>query len=511
MEKNMCETEYKIHSLLTKLKKEDKEKYYQVKRILTYLYKTIKVDYFEKKSIELALNDKKGKGVKQVVSNASQLLYKEYINGQDGILDNLINLCNDTENKYFEKFYDGIETFLEMSENNLYSDYKIYNYAFNIYVMLRTYQLNPHNYDTFSKVVDEYSSFFITSVLGFKGIVSSHLWGPEVPYFIRKKGIIDYLIAHKEYQTLPIIRENLKQVLNEINLRYESNLENEYDSLMKKYELLYKYIAELKEKEIVVFEETISALEKSFFDTINNSVRSGLFPDDYRRITNESINYFSKILLIGQRRNFFKDEINEVETNQKFINEIITYTEKMDYELFEYMNKELDYKEDSFITCMKIVFDSDTYHELISKLDDIVLASQKYPEDPKGALKIIEELKSDKHKEVINGVTLSWPKSNSINQIEKPKKIFERMLTLHQKLDYAPKKEDYIYFYSTSYRKIKDCVVEIKTLFARNERKEKEQQLQLEQERQLQEQQKQEQAVQKTKGSFFNMLSKMKQ
>ena len=47
----------------------------------------------------------------------------------------------------------------------------------------------------------------------------------------------------------------------------------------------------------------------------------------------------------------------------------------MDPIFFDFLNEKIDVP-DSFISCMNIVLDSDTYHEVASKLEDIVKLSQ---------------------------------------------------------------------------------------------------------------------------------------
>ena len=99
---------------------------------------------------------------------------------------------------------------------------------------------------------------------------------------------------------------------------------------------------------------------------------------------------------------------------------------------------------------MTIVLDSDTYYEIKSKLHDLIKASKIYEEDEKDALKLISELNSVKHKEVIDGIVMSWPENNNINKVEKPKQIIERMMKLHQTIPDAPNDEFY-YKRSNSY------------------------------------------------------------
>ena len=84
---------------------------------------------------------------------------------------------------------------------------------------------------------------------------------------------------------------------------------------------------------------------------------------------------------------------------------------------------------------MEIVFDSDSYHEMSSKLNLMKDASLAYENgNKKEALELIKEIDSDKHKEIFNDKIVSYPKS-SINQIDKPKRIIDRMKYLYSRIE----------------------------------------------------------------------------
>ena len=54
---------------------------------------------------------------------------------------------------------------------------------------------------------------------------------------------------------------------------------------------------------------------------------------------------------------------------------------------------------------------------------------------------------SHKHKEKIDGITMKWTQSNTLNRIDKPKVILKRMQTLHNALEVTP--PDFCYFDAT--------------------------------------------------------------
>ena len=150
----------------------------------------------------------------------------------------------------------------------------------------------------------------------------------------------------------------------------------------------------------------------------------------------------------------------------------------MDIDFFDELNKDLNDSNDSFITLMKIAFDSDSYHELGSKLNDIIKASKLYKTNKSEALKVIEELQTKKHKEVIDGIVVAYS-DNSINKIDKPKTIFERMLALYRHIPHCPLERDYEYwlnYHSLSNITIDGVANSIKNCFAVNKKRAEESQ-----------------------------------
>ena len=191
--------------------------------------------------------------------------------------------------------------------------------------------------------------------------------------------------------------------------------------------------------------------------------------------------------------------LNQKEDNQYIQNDILSYIKKMDSSFFEFLNEKLEV-EDSFISCMNMALDSDTYYEVASKLDDIVKASKTYKEDLISSLDLIKDLKSTRHKEVIDGVVMSWPENNNINKINKPEKIIDRMRKLQQTLEFSPGDEFYTerkgnYYYPLTLKNFSDRVIgHIKE--ARNKKAREI----AEQKRQEEEAKKQQEEIKKPKG-----------
>lgn len=454
-----CTPEEKIHTLLLDLKKNTPYLYDPVKRVLSYLYKTIKCDYFEK-SIMLEYGKYKDDCCSKIIS-AQNNLYDNYIDGEDAILDIFINMCHDHV-KYFNHFFSTIEPFLEMSEEHLYSGYEIFNYVFNIYTMLKTYDICKDDYETFAKTVDAFVNFFVTSKVDMKRGYSSSLFFLAKQEFVSKATLIDDLIELKKYKALPLFDEMLKQILDEINMSYNNSTRRQYDELIASYKELYENI---RDENCEFNPQTVERIEQEL---------ETLFKENKNNKASPSVlKYCSKVLLVGERYNFIKSALPEVEPTPKFQKDILMRISAMNAKFFDDFNKEIESESDTFITLMKIVFASGTYFELISKLDCINQASTIYQEDPQKAFQLIESLNTDKYKEEINGVKMAWPKNNSLNQGDRPKTILERTIALHTTLEYAPTVKDYYERIESTYytKNILEFIQSTRSQFEFNEKK----------------------------------------
>lgn len=453
-----CEAEVKMYHFLQEIRRNKPEFYEPIKRILRYMYKIVKKDYFDEEANDFFKIDEKDKG-KNIIA-AEKNMFKYYIQGEGGILDNLIKITKENP-ECFEYFYDKIEPFLEMAENGIYSEYGIYKYVFNIYAILRFYSLHEDDIDGFKMITDDLSALFITSLLNIARS-TSYLWGADRPNFYSKIDVIEALLCLPNYSTNKKIREELKKVLDEINYIYDDHLLKKYKKMSETLIILYQGVEELKEKGYVVNKEVIESLE----DEIMYNVKNGKITEDYsekRRYAANNIVLFTPLFLVKERYETFKEMLNQKEDNQYIQNDIFSYIKKMDSSFFDFLNEKMEV-EDSFISCINMALDSDTYHEVASKLDDIVKASKIYKDDEQTSLTLISKLKNTKHKEVIDGVVMSWPENNNINKTNKPEKIIDRMRMLQQTLEFAPSDEFYIerkgsYYYPLTLKNFSDRVI----------------------------------------------------
>lgn len=433
-----CESEIKIYDFLVKVRKNNPEYYEPVKRILGYLYKTVKKEFFHKKADYFLKIEKKD--ATQNTFDTEKTLFKHYVDGENGILDNLIKIViNDP--KYFEYFYLKIEPFFEMSDNGIYSEYDIYKYVFNIYTILELYNLHPNDFESFKAIVDDLSNFFITSILNMD-IHLSHILSSDIPSFNTKQDIIVALLSIPNYNEHPKIKEEIKKVLDEINCIYEDSLIEQYEIVTKTLLELYSEIEKQREKGYKISSQTVEQLEDDIMTNIVNSKKHDSFYHEPKKQAGSELVIYTPVLLLKERFETFKNMLFEAEDNQKIRKDILNYIQKIDNDFLEYLEK-ITLPKDPFIKCMEIVFDSDTYYEVESKLIDLVEANKVYQNDEAKALELIKGLNSVKHKQVIDGVVMSWPENNSINKIDKPVRIIDRMMKLQQTLEFAPEEKFY--------------------------------------------------------------------
>ena len=89
-----------------------------------------------------------------------------------------------------------------------------------------------------------------------------------------------------------------------------------------------------------------------------------------------------------------------------------------------------------------IVFDSDTYKELMNKLNVLKEAHDKYVSGNKDTSYLLDELSDKRHKDSFGKIIISY-ESSSNNKIDKPNTIDKRMKNLYKKYDLVGEEFDF--------------------------------------------------------------------
>ena len=165
---------------------------------------------------------------------------------------------------------------------------------------------------------------------------------------------------------------------------------------------------------------------------------------------------YSEHLLYGDRFDYLNNKLREFEPNRYIRKEIFSKISLLNNNMFF----ELDL-EDAFKKCLDVVFDSDTYYELSSKLDLLAISSNLYTSGKKKeSFEMLQLLGSDYHKEVINGIVME--------SSHKPVSLIERMANLYSSID-SSKSRDYLFKIHNSATSISSMYVSIGTFKEKEE------------------------------------------
>lgn len=468
----MDNIEKKLYDALSKIKNKDSKIYQQALEMLEFIYKDIKQGYFDKeqKSLEILYQVKRNSSKYDFFSSISsnsynidtleKSVFNSIVENEFGIIDCLIELCNSADKRFTDKFFESISVPIDMLKRGIYPNSNIYLYAFNIYTMLYAYHVNKNNYENFAVVVDDISSFFIASDTDKK------FYDKNVNYNYRDyQDVICSIVENRNYKDLEILRDLLKKTLSKVENEPFYHYVDEYEqyvAMFKQYNELYSSEESLRAKGYQIDEKLV---RKIAFDMSIYGIWEG----------KDSIKidvFYAPILLFGNRYDFIKEILNRIEPNHTFKKEIFEHIASLDYELFEYINGE-DKEKDSFIDCMKIVFDSDTYQEMMNKLLELNTASTLFKCNKKEqALEKIKELDSEKNKQKYDGKILKWP-SNGINIPERPDQMIDRMQQIYLYYNNYPVNKSSIEKYKQDeYQKISDFLSEfVETILVPEESK----------------------------------------
>lgn len=316
------------------------------------------------------------------------------------------------EEKFVEKYRNSYSNYKAvLNQLNSIEGYDYYYVV--IFAIFMAYIHNQNNFDNFSAIVDDVLSVKING-----------------PHYLNS---INAIVRCTNYKEMPNVRRLMKAMLTGYtHLLYLLSpcreLNNSFLAIYNQMIGDYNMLRE-EQRDTAVFSKILDfrvgeLFEKYDCDTIYISRKEIVKIDKY---------YYNKILLSGDRYFYFNEKLKEVEDSIYFRKNIYSYLDYFNFELFEELNEGSE--RDSFITCMDIVFDSDSYTELLNKLSSLVEACKSYENgDREKAFEIIKNLNSDSLKEVYGGELVSYP-TNCMNKIEKPKKIVDRMKELYSKID----------------------------------------------------------------------------
>lgn len=410
----------KVYSLLEKLKTSPGEVNEMGRRILKYIYQDIYLNCFDKEkkaAADIVVND--GAHVGSIRYNDVIKPYDEnkkniaiFLEGDKSIISYFSEMVNDEKKEFMDLFFDKIRTYFDIVDNHFYSedDFKVYSFTFNIYCMLKAYREHKDDFEVYSNVVEDCS--FLIDCGGFYERYSS-----SFSKLNEKKEVIDRLLSCNCYLEVRKISEILRDTLSGIARSYLAYDVKEIENEIVLINNIYYDYNDLKEK-------VSSDKLKPFDDIISRCT----FKDHNRAYCP----YYTKILLIGDRLSNINEKLSNAFENEAYRNNAFNMIVSLNLELFEYLEQTVQYKgNDSFISCMDIVFDSDTFYEFNSKMRVLQNASLMFiRNDKEKALELVNSLNDIEHKKRIDGKIISY-QDNTMKPVDKTTSIFRRMLTLY--------------------------------------------------------------------------------
>lgn len=252
-----------------------------------------------------------------------------------------------------------------------------------------------NNYENFCCVVDDLSNL----------IIKRDAKSSEIDDFLCCI-YLEALVSNPYYKDMPNYREFIKRSICNLDLEAIKNIYDMYD---KMHICGRKINSEYRAK---VLDSRIGGLLNPLSDIV----------------------FYSDILLVKKDRYFYINEkLIEIEDSVYWRKTIFDYINNLNINMFDEINVE-DGK-DSFIVIMDKVFNSDSYFELFSKLRVLSAANKLYSSgDKETSFEMINSIDNDCYKENYLGKEVCYP-SNTMNVINKPKKIIDRMKYLYRRVD----------------------------------------------------------------------------
>lgn len=394
LQKTLCEE-------LAKVKKRNPNNYEKILDVLRFIYKEVLTKYrYNGKEISIGFCEE------HIGKNVYDLTEKE-----NGIIDNLIDMCQNEDDRFCDKFFSAIQIPLDLFERNVSRDTRDYLYVINLYAMLKAYQYNKDDFENFEEIVNDTAFQFVHD--------SSTLIN-RVENFSEVIKIIEGYVSNPRYKEVKLLSDSYKKFIYDIQ---KNKNFKDIERLQEMFKMFRDFECHLK-NENRNQRKVSKDLEKEIVEDIALLVHPDLLPGVYP--------YYSRILIYNNRYRYFKENIKVVSSNYQ--KEVFNTVKKLNIGMFAEINKTSD--RDSFETYMDILFDSDTNTELLNKMRMLEMASEKYSSgDTDGALLTLSALDSDINKERHGDIVVEFPKENTINKVSKPKTINERMEILYREKD----------------------------------------------------------------------------
>ena len=415
--------------ILAEIKKENQGRYDGVLKTLNFIYKTIKEEYFDK---NIDYYDVKHKMYSIGSSNSysgyaqmenkynvqKNLMYKEFVE-DDGFEKIFLEMISNPDKRFLDYFLEKTSIPIDLIERNALPIKS--EYVYNIYAMMVGYVKNKEDFDTFKLIVDDIAYLVVKTNPNddkdHENIFKERVNRNEQ----NKKSLISYVLNSSFYKS----NKNLQKFLRDLLTNFKFEYKDEYINQLKKMFNILKVL----ETDLHKFNKIGQSIDNNTIDRVVDDITLYLHDDLLPGV----VPFYDKVILFGNRFNKLKEEIKKVDPSLR--EDVLSYFKNLN----TYMFKE-DEEKDLFCDVIKVIFDSDTYHELYAKLQNLQKASNAYKDgDREEANELLNLYFTDtkQFKQKFNGLIIEFPTS-SINQMRKPDTIGMRMKKLYQDNDLYP-------------------------------------------------------------------------
>jgi len=380
----------KLCKNLEEIRNNNPANYEKIDYIFTFLYQKIGQKYFNSQ-------------LPPFYDHLKRSLFQQYVESQTGIIKNLFDICLDSDQRFLELFYNKIYVPISLYEYGTIDH--SYTYVYNLYAMLKAYQENKEDFDKFKIVVEDLAHLF------------NDFGDNDIEPLSVRRDLIDKIVKSDFYPTSTLLRDLMVRLMSSVDDKIT-------DEEKQRLNTMFKWLEQLSrdKKKYLKLGYVGNRVNPEIFDVIvdditllvHNDLLPGCEP------------FYDPILILGDRYRTLKEAIKIVPANHR--EEVYSYFTNLDIGLFEEKPKREN--QDAFIECIENIFDSDTYFEFLNKLTALAEANKQYTNfNKEEAFRIIEDLASDKHKQIFSDIVLKFP--DCTNQVDKPKSISERTKQLY--------------------------------------------------------------------------------
>lgn len=422
----------KVFDLLKLLNESDELINRNGKRILKFIYQDIYHDIFEVGKEKAAIGHNYGSTNYANAIEPYVKLEKDvsaYLDGTSSILSYFTEMVTDKKTEFIQLLFAKADVFFEMIDNHYYSssDFTPLSFTFNLYAMLRAYHSHKDDFELFSKIVNDCDRLIDCAVFNNKKNVNSYgLFSPHgIDTLAVKKDYMDKLIDCEWYDKTDIAKENLRLLFNNFtsSASYSESRITPAIKLIDDIDKIYKDYLEVKENGLDIEIDVFDKIAKKYISSQNSYRKTDI--------------WYDKKLFYGNRFEFFNYSLPKAISSSSMTDNLAKRILRLDFSLFDYLNQHSQDNSDSFERIIGIILDSDTFYEVSSKFKDLEKACSLYSDGKTSdACDLIQELRSDKHKKVLDDGRVVGNVNNSINRISSSvvRSVGDRMMECYRKL-----------------------------------------------------------------------------